>query len=92
MMILISSMDIPAVGLRLPKLLILLTALWAIISSRQFQTFIPIMSKKDNSNVIRLVRFHTSLLLIDAGMLDLLTNIDNPFPSAAAIYSIESEM
>ena len=32
-----------AVGLRLPKLPILLTALWAIISSRQFQTFIPTM-------------------------------------------------
>jgi hypothetical protein len=48
--------------------------------------------EKDNSNVIQLVPFHTFLALIDAGMLDLLTISDNPFPSAAATYSTESEM
>ena len=46
MMILISSMDRPTVDLRLPKLLILLTTLWAIITIRQFQTFIPAMSEE----------------------------------------------
>ena len=42
--------------------------------------------------MVQLVSFHTSLLLIDAGMLDLLTSADNPFPSTAAIYSTGSEM
>ena len=84
-------MDRPAVGLRLSKFPLLFTTLWAIISSRQFQTFIPIMSKKDNSNVIRLVRFHTSLL-VDANILSLLTKAENPFLSAAAIYSTKFEM
>ena len=36
--------------------------------------------------------FHTSLFPIDAGILTLLTNADNLFPSAAAIYSTEFEM
>ena len=42
--------------------------------------------------MIRLVSFHTTLFLVDAGILDLLTNVDNSFLSAAATYSIESEM
>ena len=50
------------------------------------------MSEENNSNVTQLVSFHTSLFLVDAGILDPLTNADNHFPSAAAIYSIESEM
>ena len=36
--------------------------------------------------------FHTSLSPIDAGILSLLTNANNPFPSAAAIYSTKFEM
>ena len=42
--------------------------------------------------MIQLVFFHTSLSPIDAGILALLTNTDNPFPSAAAIYSTNFEM
>ena len=42
--------------------------------------------------MIRLVFFHTSLSLVGAGILALLTNTNNPFLSAAAIYSTESEM
>ena len=34
--------------------------------------------------MILLVSFHTSLSPVDAGILDPLTNADNPFPSAAA--------
>jgi hypothetical protein len=39
-------MDGPEVGLRLPKLLILITALWAVMSYGQFQNFVPIVSKE----------------------------------------------
>ena len=86
-------MDRPVVGLRLPKLPILIAALWTIIPGRQLQTFIPVMSEeKDNSNVIQLDFFHTSLFPVDAGILAFLTNADNHFPSIAAIYSTESEM
>ena len=81
MMILISSMDRPAVGLRLPKLLILIAALWIVIPSRQLQTFIPTMPEE------RIIP-----LLIDAGILSSLTSADNPFPSATATYSTGSEM
>ena len=42
--------------------------------------------------MIRLAFFHTSLLPVDAGILDPLTIADNPFPSAAATYSTGSEM
>ena len=42
--------------------------------------------------MIQLAFFHTSLTPIDAGVLALLTNADNPFPSVAAIYSIKFEM
>ena len=42
--------------------------------------------------MIQLAFFHTSLFPVDAGILALLTNADNPFSSAAAIYSIEFEM
>ena len=42
--------------------------------------------------MIQLAFFHTSLSLIDTGILALLTNTDNPFPSAAAIYSTKFEM
>ena len=42
--------------------------------------------------MILLVSFHTSLSPVDAGILDPLTNADNPFPFAAAIYSTEFEM
>ena len=42
--------------------------------------------------MIRLASFRTSLSPVDAGILDPLTNADNPFPSAAATYSIGSEM
>ena len=41
--------------------------------------------------MIQLVFFHTSLL-IDAGILSLLTNADNPFPFVIAIYSTKFEM
>jgi hypothetical protein len=46
MLILNSITNRPAVGLRLPKLPILFTAFQAIVSSRQFQTFIPAMSEE----------------------------------------------
>ena len=46
MMICILSMDRPAVGLRFPKLLILIAAFWTVMSGRQLQTFIPAMSKE----------------------------------------------
>ena len=46
MMILISSMDRSAVGLRLPKLPIVITALWTITPGRQLQTFVPAMSEE----------------------------------------------
>ena len=46
MTICILSMDRPAVGLRLPKLPILIAALWTIIPGRQLQTFVPAMSKE----------------------------------------------
>ena len=42
--------------------------------------------------MIQLAFFHTSLFPVDAGILALLTNADNPFPSAAAIYSTKFEM
>ena len=42
--------------------------------------------------MIRLASFHTSLLPVDAAILDLLATADNPFPSAAATYSTGSEM
>ena len=42
--------------------------------------------------MIRLASFHTSLLLVDAGILDPLTIADNPFLSAAATYSTRFEM
>ena len=42
--------------------------------------------------MIQLILFHTSPLLVDAGILSLLTNADNPFPSTVAIYSINFEM
>ena len=42
--------------------------------------------------MIRLVSFHTSLLLVDAGILDPLTIADNLFPSAVATCLIGSEM
>ena len=42
--------------------------------------------------MIRLVSFHISLFPVDASILDLLTNADNPFSSAAAIYSTKYEM
>ena len=81
------------VDLRLPKLPILIAAFWIVMSGRQLQTFIPAMSgRKSNSNVIRLVSFHTSLLLVDTGILDPLTIANNSFLSAAAIYSTGSEM
>jgi hypothetical protein len=41
-----SLMDRPAVGLRSPELSILIIAFKAIIQSRQFQTFIPIVSEE----------------------------------------------
>ena len=42
--------------------------------------------------MIQLAFFRTSLSLVDAGILALLTNGDNPFPSAAAIYSTKFAM
>ena len=42
--------------------------------------------------MIQLAFFHTSLFPVEAGILALLTNVDNHFPSAAAIYSIEFKM
>ena len=42
--------------------------------------------------VIQLVFFHISPLLVDAGILSLLTNADNHFPSDVAIYSTKFEM
>ena len=42
--------------------------------------------------MIQLVFFHTSPLLVDAGILSLLTNVDNPFSSVIAIYSTKFEM
>ena len=42
--------------------------------------------------MIQLAFFHTSLSPIDAGILALLTNADNPFPSIAAIYLTKFEM
>ena len=42
--------------------------------------------------MIWLVSFYTSLLPVDAGMLDPLTNVDNHFPSAAVIYSAKFEI
>ena len=92
MMILILSMDRPAVGLRLPKLPILLTALWQLFLVGNFKPSFQQCLKKDNFNVIQHVFFHTSPLLVDAGILSLLTNADNPFPSTIAIYSIKFEI
>jgi hypothetical protein len=46
MMISILSMDRPIVGLRLPKLPILIVALWTVIPGRQLQTFVLAMSKE----------------------------------------------
>ena len=93
MMICILSMDRPTVGLRLHKLLRLIAAFWTVMSGRQLQTFIPAMSEeKDNSNMIWLVSFHTFPFPVDTGILDPLTNADNPFPSTAATYLIEFEM
>ena len=42
--------------------------------------------------MIQLAFFHTSLFPIDVGILALLTNADNPFPSVATIYSTKFEM
>ena len=42
--------------------------------------------------MIQLAFFHTSLFPVDAVILALLTNDDNPFPSAAAIYSTKFKM
>ena len=42
--------------------------------------------------MIQLTFFHASLSLVDAGILALLTNTDNPFPSVAAIYSTKFEI
>ena len=42
--------------------------------------------------MIQLAFFHTSLFPVDAGILALLTNTDNPFLSAAAIYSTKFKM
>ena len=42
--------------------------------------------------MIRLASFHASLFLVDAGILSLLSNADNPFPSVIAIYSTKFEM
>ena len=42
--------------------------------------------------MIQLAFFLTSLFPIGAGILALLTNADNPFPSTAAIYSTKFEM
>ena len=42
--------------------------------------------------MIWLAFFHTSLLLVDAGILPPLTNDDNLFPFAATIYSTKFEM
>ena len=42
--------------------------------------------------MIQLVFFHTSLFPVDAGILVLLTNTDNPFSSVAAIYSTKFKM
>jgi hypothetical protein len=39
-------MDRPAVGLRLPELQILITALGTVASCRQLQTYIPIVSER----------------------------------------------
>ena len=85
-------MDRPAVGLRLPKLPILLAALRIVILSRQFQTFVPAISK-ERTIPMRFVFFsHTSLSPVDAGILAPLTNADDPFLSVAAIYSTKFEM
>ena len=42
----ILSMDRPVVGLRLPKLPILIAALWIVTPSRQLQTFVLAMSEE----------------------------------------------
>ena len=42
--------------------------------------------------MIQLAFFHASLSLVDVAILALLTNADNPFPSAATIYSTKFEM
>ena len=42
--------------------------------------------------MIQLAFFHTSLFPVDADILALLTNADNPFASVAAIYSTKFEM
>ena len=38
--------DRPVVGLRLPELIILIAALWAVTSCGQFQTLVPIVSEE----------------------------------------------
>ena len=42
--------------------------------------------------MIQLAFSHTSLSLVNADILSLLTNADNPFPSTTAIYSTKFEM
>ena len=42
--------------------------------------------------MIQLVLFHTSPFLVDADILSLLTNIDNPFLSTVAIYLTKFKM
>ena len=87
------GMDRPAVGLRLPKLPILIAAFWIVMSSRQLQTFIPTVSEERTIPVqFDLLPFIPLFFLVDAGILDPLTIADNPFPSTAATYSIGSEM
>ena len=89
-------MDRPAVGLRLPRLPILIAAFWAVMSSRQLQTFIPVMSEERTIpmqfNRIRDVTRGFIAPSFDIGILALLTNTDNPFLSTAVIYSIELVM
>jgi hypothetical protein len=72
-------MDGPTVGLRLPELLILITALWAVISCGQFQTFILTVSN-----------FHTFLLRTDAHILLPQASVGGPSPFGIAICSTGS--
>ena len=85
-------MDRPAVGLRLPKLPILIAALWTAILGRQLQTFVPAMSEERTIPMQFSLLSFVPLFPVDAGILTFPTNVDNPFPSVAAIYSTEFDM
>ena len=92
MVIYILSMDTSVVGLRLPKLLILIAALWTVTPGRQLQTFVPTMSEERIIPMQFSLLSFVSLFPVDVGILAFPTNTDNHFPSAAAIYLTEFKM